>query len=206
MSYFKECEQYGLEMHRKLIEMRNRGHDGLQFFNYAKEYFYGQMVLHELIPAFSKVYDILTEKNHIGHKNRIVLGDYDEGVWIEKCNKQVIVTTRYCSTADDNNTIYVYDKRFETPLLKYFAVVTAWPRQQKYSKKWNIEGVKIPSIGTHRRNNFTFRYNDSRDKGFVLRYEFFRKAVNDCYNERDIPFVINKMNYILCDLGDMYGR
>ena len=65
-------------------------------------------------------------------KNKFIYGDADVGVWVEyskKNHRKVIVSTCYCTFADDNTHIYIRDKHDGLDILNKLLVVTVWPRQ-----------------------------------------------------------------------------
>lgn len=141
-------------------------------------------VIEDNIPVFLEVWKKLNEQKHT-RKNKFVYGDYDVGLWVEypkDKNKKVIISTRYCSCADDNTYIFILEK---TDYRTVFRTVTVWPRQINSKYKHCEKGDKFskdiykPSLNTYRKADFKFGYYDNRDKGHVFLYEkyHFEKVI-----------------------------
>lgn len=167
----------------KFEEKRGKGCGDL-LLEWVKEVYWG-IIVKEHIPVFDEAWQLLHNRKHT-KKNKFVYGDIDVGVWIEypkNKNKKVIISTRYCSCADDNTHIFIYDKS-SIPKEYFnwdkFRAATVWPRQinSKLGIDWGDDrNIDLPSLNTYRKRDFHYGYYDCRDKGHSFLYEAINERV-----------------------------
>lgn len=188
--------------------------DGCQdlLLEWVDECFWGRIVA-EHIPTFKKAHNLLVARGHT-KSNKFVYGDIDVGVWYETVkdkkehtNRQVIVSERYCSMADDNIHIFVWDdQKFDTIDMSAFKAVTVWPREKKSISgiDWGDDrNIDIPSLTTYRKRDFDYGYNDGRDKGHIFRWQGFTGLVEHASWNRDrIPHALHTLRWHLEALHD----
>lgn len=168
--------------------------------------FWGKIV-QEHIPIFHKTWDCLVEKGHT-KSNKFIYGDVDVGVWFENVkdkekheNRKVIVSERYCSTADDNIHIFVLDDLSLTLGYNFseFKAVTVWPREKKSISgiDWGDDrNIDLPSLATYRKRNFNYGYNDARDRGHIFKWQGFTAQVeNSMWNSMRIPYALQTLRW-----------
>lgn len=170
--------------------------------------FWGRIVS-EHIPVFHKTWNLLVEKGHTKF-NKFEYGDIDVGLWYEKiknkenhAHRKVIVSERYCSTADDNIHIFVMDDYPKTLGYNFssFKAVTVWNREKKSISgiDWGDDrNIDIPSLTTYRKRDFDYGYNDARDKGHIFKWEGFTIRVeNSIWNSMRIPHALQTLRWDL---------
>lgn len=213
-----DAEKLAMTMLEAYRKHEKRGIDcGNLVLEWSKEYFWGALVK-EHIPMFERVWELLDREKHTV-RNKFVYGDIDVGLWIEYPKKRekrkVIVSTRYCSCADDNTHIFVYDHddREKKPYYDFskFKVVTVWPRQKR-SKYWKTvdewhRHIDLPSINTYRKSDWDYGYNDCRDKGHCFLYEAHNERVEKAHwSENKIKHALWTLVGHFQMLEEEYGR
>tara|TARA_Y100000310_G_C20368298_1_gene662292 strand:+ start:28 stop:708 length:681 start_codon:yes stop_codon:yes gene_type:complete len=179
---------------------------GELFYEWMKEEFWGR-VIRDYIPIFNKTWRLLKKRGHVGNDNRWTYGDADVGVWIEEVkdkDKKIIVSTRYCSMADDNTHIFVRrkgscgDKNLDL-YFSSFIISTVWERQKKLRKKqWDrkaVGDITYPSLNTYREKEFEYGREDENYHGRVVVYKDFDKLVKKAYMSE------NKIDHALWTLS-----
>lgn len=162
-------------------------------------------VIADSVPVFRETWRRLYEGGHIGEPKRLVYGDIDVGVWIERtkdARRKVIASTRYCSCADDNTHLYILsgDEKNWT-----FVCRRVWPREnrrggyrvavsKKYPDGWfswgDYRDIKTPSLATYRRLDFdTFSGRD----GWVFSTSRFGKHFFQPDGGLEAPVVFNAL-------------
>lgn len=225
---FKEkCDRIANKLFKEYIAEEKRGEGcGSLMLEWTKDRFYG-LIIQEHVSVFNSVWNILTERGNVGQSNRYVYGDVDVGVWVEKVknpnDKKVIVSTCYCSCADDNTHTYIltgFDSEHFGQKFLEFKCRTVWPIQNSrggyrvkkskdYPNGWFSWGddrdIKIPSIKTYRDRDFKFSYGDSRDKGFVFDYRVAYdgpSSESSSRSEKEILYALRSLNTHLLMLSD----
>lgn len=170
---------------------------GKLLLQWIKECYWGIIVKEHLL-VFDEIWWTLHERKHT-KKNKFIYGD-DVGIWIEypkNKNKRVVVSERYCSCADDNIHIFIYDKSInprEYFNWDKFRVVTVWHRQinNKLGIDWGDDrNIDLPSLNTYRKRDFRYGYYDCRDKGHCLLYEAHNERVENAHwNESRIEHAL----------------
>ncbi len=198
--------------HQYSIEEKSGEDCGKLLLDWIKENFWG-IIVSKHIPTFEKVWKILNERGHT-EKNKFVYGDIDVGLWVEypkDKNKKVIISTTYCSMADDNTHLFILDKLL--PNWIRFRVATVWPRENNkggYMTKdgWFYWGddrdVKTPSLNTYRKRDYKYGYYDCRDKGHCILYENHGQDIGRVehahYGEDEINHALWLLRSHLCAL------
>lgn len=175
---------------------------------WAKDRFWGRVV-NDHIPIFRKLYTLLENKGCVGEKNCYIYNDLDCRVWIEKADGlKVIVSSNHASLADTYKYLFIL-KDWE---FGYFRIATVWDREKKSRgfkrHQWgDMRDIDIPSLNTHRKEGFRWGYQDCRDKGHVLKYEFYNKNVDkSCASESFIPHSLDLLKYDLSAIENNEGE
>lgn len=205
-------------LYRNYMKEEKEGRDcGKLYLDWVKEHFWGKVISME-IPTFHKVWKALDERGYTKN-NPLQFGDIDYGLWVEypkDDKKKVIVSTCYCSCADDNTHIFVLDEPYkDSKLFKNhinLRVATVWPREKKTktrgykqpdgSYSWGDDrDIDLPSLNTYRKRDFVYGYSDGRDKGHCIMYETREKnggsAKDASWSENKIAHSIWLLKYYL---------
>jgi len=167
----KVAKQVAKLLYEKYQQQEVRG-CGELLVEWTDDIFYGRLMA-DKIPLFDSLWVELRKRGHVSRRKSLEYGDIDASVWAEqKGSIRIIINIRHCSMADNNTHIFIKDDPYpgERLFLK-FRVVSAWPRELHYPKKWGEEWskrVRLPSVHTHRRAGFKYGYEDVRDEGHVF--------------------------------------
>ncbi len=175
----KKAERIAKNLYRQYSIEEKDGRDcGDLLLEWIKENFWG-IIVSKHIPTFERVWKMLDEKRHTKN-NKFIYGDIDQGLWIEypkDKNKKVIISTCYCSCADDNTHIFILERLYSNRIR--FRVATVWPREKHNTDgRWGDDrDIDIPSLNTYRKRDFRYGYYDCRDEGHCILYENYERKV-----------------------------